>query len=55
MLETLRKHAGLDKEKQFTRQHHDIDHLFGKWSQDEFDNIQGKIDSERVIDPDLWK
>lgn len=55
LLETLRKHAGLDKEKQFTKRHHDLDHLFGKWSQDEFDAIQGKIDSERVIDPELWK
>ncbi|MBU0673305.1 MAG: antitoxin [Proteobacteria bacterium] len=55
VLDTLRKHTGIEKEKHFTRQHHDIDHLFGKWSQAEFDDIQGKIDSERLIDPELWK
>ena len=55
VLETLRKHVGLEKKKLFTQQYHDIDHLFGKWSKDEFDKIQGKIDTERQIDKELWK
>ncbi|MHB8808732.1 MAG: antitoxin [Desulfobulbaceae bacterium] len=55
ILETLRKHAGLEKEKQFTGQYHDLDHLFGSWPLEEFEAIQGRIDSERHIDEELWK
>ena len=55
VLETLRKRLGLEKEKRFTAVHHDMDHLFGKWSEREFEAIQGKIDSERTIDEELWR
>ena len=43
------------KEKKHTVVHHDMDHLFDIWSENEFKEIQGKIDSERKIDADLWK
>ncbi|MFP4031723.1 MAG: hypothetical protein ACLFTV_09195 [Desulfococcaceae bacterium] len=33
---------------------HDLDHLFGRWTEEEFQRIQGKIDEERRIDPELW-
>ena len=29
--------------------------LFGQWSEDEFTVIQGKMDSERQVDEELWK
>ena len=29
--------------------------LFGQWSEDEFTAIQGKMDSERQVDEELWK
>lgn len=32
-----------------------MDHLFGIWSEDEFRAVQGKIDSERKIDKELWQ
>jgi len=32
-----------------------MDHLFGRWSAEEFNRIQGKIDSERKIDKDIWE
>ncbi len=35
--------------------YHDMDHLFGTWSEDEFHQIQGKIDSERKIDRKVWE
>jgi len=44
----------MKKEKQFTVVHHDMDHIFGRWSKEEFDRIQGKIDAERKIDKELW-
>ena len=54
ILDTIKKSLGEEKEKRFTAVHHDMDHLFGKWSQAEFETIQGKIDSERKIDEELW-
>ena len=54
VIDIMKKHFGLEKEKKFTRSHDDLDHLFGKWSQEELDQIQGKIDSERKIDRELW-
>ncbi len=55
IVEVLREYFGLEKERKFTKSHKDLNHLFGKWSQDEFNEIQGKIDSERKIDEELWK
>jgi len=55
VLDVLQEHFGLKKQKRFTKVHRDMDHLFGRWSEEEFQQIQGKIDEERVIDPELWK
>jgi plasmid stability protein len=54
-LDALRQQFGLDKPRRFTEVHHDLDHLFGSWDEDEFTQIQQKIDSERRIDPELWQ
>ena len=54
VLDTIKQHMGMKKEKQFTVVHHDMDHIFGRWSKEEFDRIQGKIDAERKIDKELW-
>jgi hypothetical protein len=55
VLDTLKKQLGLEKEKRFTAVHHDMDHLFGRWSEREFKQIQTKIDAESQIDEELWK
>lgn len=55
VLDVLRTNVGLEKEKLFTKEYHDLDHLFGKWTQDELVTIQGKIENERQIDEELWK
>lgn len=55
VVETLMLRMGMKKEKKFTAVYHDLDHLFGKWSEKEFNRIQGKIDSERRIDKELWE
>ena len=54
VLDALRKQFGLDKSRRFTEVHRDLDHLFGRWDEDEFARIQQKIDSERRIDSELW-
>lgn len=55
VLDVLQEHFGLKKQKRFTTVHQDMDHLFGRWSEEEFKQIQGKIDAERVIDRELWE
>ncbi len=54
VLEAIKRHLEIAKEKQFTREWHDLDQLFGKWSKVEYSRIQGKIDAERQIDSELW-
>ena len=54
VVETLMLHMGMKKEKKFTAEYHDLNHLFGRWSEKEFNRIQGKIDSERKTDKELW-
>ena len=55
ILDTLKERLGLQKQKKYTQVHHDMDHLFGIWSENEFTRIQGKIDSERTIDAEHWR
>jgi len=54
VLDAMKQHFGLEKQKKYTRIYHDLDHLFGRWSQEEYDLVQGKIDKERKIDDELW-
>jgi nucleoside-triphosphatase len=53
ILDKLKEICNPEKEKKFTREYHDMDHLFGRWSKKEFMRIQGKIDAERKIDAEL--
>jgi hypothetical protein len=55
VIDTLKRQMGMKKEKKFTAEYHDLDHLFGKWTDEEFEKIQGKIDSERKIDKEIWE
>lgn len=55
VLETLRRRFGLDKTKRFSNIYDDLDGLFGSWSREEFDRIQGQIDADRRIDAELWE
>lgn len=54
VVDSMKILLGEEKEKRFSVQYDDMDDLFGRWSQEEFERIQGKIDSERKIDGDLW-
>lgn len=53
-LEALRRQFGLDPERRRTREHGDLDHLFGQWSETEFQEIQSRLDAQRQIDAELW-
>lgn len=55
VLDTIKERLGLKKPKKYTVLYHDMDHLFGRWSENDFQRIQGKIDSERKMDDELWQ
>lgn len=55
VLGALRAQLGAQKPKRFTREWHDLDELFGRWSDQDYADVQGKIDEERQIDEELWK
>ncbi|MCU0613472.1 MAG: antitoxin [Desulfobacterales bacterium] len=54
-IELIQKSLGLKKEKKFSQEYDDLDDLFGRWSEDEFNAVDGKISRERFIDPELWQ
>ncbi len=54
VLEVLKERFGLTKVTHHTHRHHDLDDLFGRWSAEEYERIQGAVDEQRKIDPELW-
>ncbi len=54
-LDILRQRMGSGKEKKYTWEYDDLDHLFGRWTADEFKSIQGAIDRARQVDEELWQ
>ena len=55
VIDILKQQLGITKKRRFTQCFHDLDQLFGSWSNETFDTIHEKIDSERNIDDELWK
>jgi len=51
----IKQNIGMQKTKKYTKKHKDLDHLFGKWSNAEFEKIQDIINSQRKIDRGLWE
>jgi ribosomal protein S24E len=55
VLDIIKQNIGMQKSKKYTKVYDDLDHLFGIWSDAEFEKIQGTIDSQRKIDRELWE
>ncbi len=55
VINLIKEKLGLLKAKRFTKVHHDLDHLFGTWSEKEYKEIQTGIDAGRQIDKELWE
>ena len=55
VLDMIKQNIGMQKKEKYTKKYNDLDHLFGKWTNAEFDKIQDIINSQRQIDPELWK
>lgn len=35
--------------------HHDLDHLAGSWSREEYEEIMEAVREQRRIEPEIWK
>jgi hypothetical protein len=35
--------------------HHDLDHLAGTWSEEEYQQFMAAVREQRQIDPEMWK
>lgn len=55
VLDMIKQSIGMHKMEKYTKRYNDLDHLFGKWTDAEFEKIQGIVDSQRKIDLELWK
>ncbi len=43
-------------EKRDTRAaHHDLDHLAGRWSEEEYQQLMAALAEQRQVDPGMWK
>jgi hypothetical protein len=54
-LDLIKTGLGLKKTKKYSNEYDDLDNLFGRWSNNEFDEIQSKTDQARQIDQELWQ
>ena len=55
VLDMIKQNIGMQKGKKYSKKYDDLDHLFGIWTDDEFNKIQGIIDGQRKIDRELWE
>ena len=49
VLDMIKQNIGMQKKKKYTKEYNDLDHLFGIWTDAEFDKIQGIIDGQRKM------
>ena len=49
VLDMIKQNIGIQKKKKYTIKNDDLDHLFGVWTDAEFDKIQGIIDGQRKM------
>jgi ribosomal protein S24E len=49
VLDILNQNIGMQKGKKYTKIYDDLDHLFGIWTDAEFDKIQAIIDAQRKM------
>ena len=55
ILNSLRKSLGLEKDKIHTREYTDLNFLFGKWTEEEYEAFEKTQKDFQSIDAELWK
>ena len=54
-IEIIKAGLGLGKEKRYSREYDDLDDLFGRWTEQEYQEIEANIVQARRIDAELWQ
>jgi len=54
ILEMIRRELGQEERKEYSRRYNDLDELFGKWSEEEYQRISSAVENNRQIDSELW-
>ena len=54
VLDLLKQNIGMQKKKKYTKTHNDLDDLFGRWSDEEFDKMAKKYQVESERERKLW-
>ena len=55
LVEMIKQNLGFAAPKKYTATYDDLDFLFGKWSEEEYKQIQKRVDHARTIDSELWE
>ncbi len=55
IFDMIEQNPGFKKKKKYTNNHNDLDHLFGKWSDEDHNRIQGGINPDRKNAKELWE
>lgn len=54
VVEIIKNYLGIDRKK-YLKEYSDLDHLFGSWSEAEYQRFQEKLAEVRRIDRELWQ
>ena len=49
VLDMIKQNIGMQKGKKYSKKYDDLDHLFGIWTDAEFNKTQGIIDDQRKM------
>lgn len=55
LLKIIREAAGVIPPDRRKKEYHDLDHLAGTWSEEEYEEFQQNLARQRQIDDELWK
>jgi len=55
VISLLEEATGLGRPAKKAVLHHDLDHLFGCWSTEEYEEFNEALREQRRIDPEMWK
>lgn len=55
VVDMIEQNLGFKKRRKYSNTYRDLDHLFGKWTDEEYRRIQDRIDAGRNIDRELWE
>lgn len=55
ILRVLRQVVGLGKQRDHTQENHDLDYLFGIWSEEDYRLFEESQESFRKIDGEIWR